>query len=423
MPLHLLHHKSYHVYNAANIERVRRDEAAADAAAAAEQARADAAAAEHRLATLRARADGAVEPLAAPPPGVLEITPETENARKPSRGLTAADRRLNATGLTDAKGHINLFPPPEKAAAAKNAEHEAERKAREDSFAAQYTMALGKPAEELRPWYSTLDGVGEKEKRREERGKREEWRKKREEGRKEWADPLVALKRGVGGLKEAEKGREEWRRRREREVGTGEREERRSCSPDGLDHYGRDRRQREVGERRSCSPDGRDEDGRRKRRKEEREHRRRGSDEREHRHRDPDSRARRSRHRSPKSDDDDHKTSTHSHSHSHSPNHDRNSSEPRSKRRSRHRSPKTNDEDDDHNHKSKHRSHTTSMHPSSKPDPALAQLRAERDAREARERQRAAELLRTEKEAETPGWVAAQGGRYSSQFGVGKVRR
>jgi len=34
MPLHLLHHKSYHIYNAANIARVRADEANADATAA-----------------------------------------------------------------------------------------------------------------------------------------------------------------------------------------------------------------------------------------------------------------------------------------------------------------------------------------------------------------------------------------------------
>jgi len=58
MPLHLAHHKSYHPYKRDNIERVKRDEEAAQLEEEAAQARTLAADSEARLALLRKRAKG-----------------------------------------------------------------------------------------------------------------------------------------------------------------------------------------------------------------------------------------------------------------------------------------------------------------------------------------------------------------------------
>jgi hypothetical protein len=202
MPLNLLQHKSYHVYSTKNIERVRQDEAAARAAEEAREQRMQEADAEHRISVLRARAEGRAPP---PPPREEEVATAVtggstggsskrrdrgdftvpEDSRQPDK-----PQRKTEPDLIGADGHINLFGAPPKVAE-KNAEHEAERKAREGPV----TNGLGRVGDERRPWYSTLDGEDEGKK------KKTEWEEKREEKRKDWGDPLAIVKRGVKGVR------------------------------------------------------------------------------------------------------------------------------------------------------------------------------------------------------------------------------
>jgi hypothetical protein len=344
MPLHLLHHKSYHVYNADNIARVRRDEAAAAAEATTAAEAAAAEAASHRLQLLRARAAGEAEPLPPPPP--LSPTPLSTNDEGPKgKGTkTEAQRKLDAainrTGLTDSDGHINLFPEPPPAVV-KNAEAEKERLERERKWEADtFHNALGRPCDELRPWYSTVPGSAEKE-----RGERET---KKDEKRKGWADPLKMVQVGVRQLREAEESRREWRRDREREVGAAAAAGDEAGFPGRGDSWDdtkrRGRHHRDHHRRRSASP---------------RQHDRESSGTRE---RSSGSRRSRSRRR-------------HRHHHHHR------------------------EKDDDDKRR-------------------LEKLRAERERREEHERRKAQELLRKDKERDTPGWKPVEGGRYSKQFGI-----
>ena len=58
MPLHLLHHKSWHVYNTANVDRVRRDQENARRKEEEEEMRMNQADQERRLQQLRGNAYG-----------------------------------------------------------------------------------------------------------------------------------------------------------------------------------------------------------------------------------------------------------------------------------------------------------------------------------------------------------------------------
>ncbi|KAF2083136.1 hypothetical protein K490DRAFT_60753, partial [Saccharata proteae CBS 121410] len=199
MPLKLLPHKSWNVYNTANIERVRRDEAAAQAAQEEEDRRQDARDAERRIAILRGERVSS-EPKAGSESGSQvaaqlqsriqkEDGPEIKgstrdhgddearrNARKRRRlaGEDDTDRDIRVARLeeeerraaaesshlqlrkkdnkgaadapiTDQAGHINLFPVDERAAMEKgkrrgNSEYEKEKERKERELEDQYTM-------------------------------------------------------------------------------------------------------------------------------------------------------------------------------------------------------------------------------------------------------------------------------------------
>lgn len=305
--------------------------------------------AEHRIRVLRARAEGTATPI---PIGNTEKQPTTIAERFVAPGGSSqigeneaaivrrptppppVKRRKASPVLTGADGHINLFAdlenPKRQNKVEKNAEHEAEKKTKDEKLEAQYTMGLGKPAEELKPWYSTLDMVGEI------KGRRKTDREIRKDDRsKDWRDPLLAIRRGVRGVKEAEEAREEWKRTKELEVG----------GPVGLAalNPGRSRSLSEIGHLRHS---------------------------RKHRHESP--------------------TETTAHRHR------------RRYRISRSRSPRRG---------------------RSPQSDSMGKLREERDEREKTERRKAEVMLSKEKEYRLPGWEAAGGGRYSSQFGIGEVRR
>lgn len=108
--------------------------------------------------------------------------------------------------LTDESGHINLFSQKtgqKLSAGDKNPEYEKEKAEKEAKIAEQYNMALGRPAQELRPWYITVDKVGEKQGKKTE--KQIGIEKRRDEKFKDLNDPMSVMKMGVKQLKEIEK--------------------------------------------------------------------------------------------------------------------------------------------------------------------------------------------------------------------------
>jgi len=362
MPLHLLHHKSYHVYNAANIARVRADEANAAATAALAASAAQSSAASERLELLRARAAG-------------EEGEEGEEGQRWAAKTPAQrklDGRVDREGIVGADGHINLFPAPKGAAAAvRNEEAEREKKAKEAKWEADtFRNALGKPCNELQPWYSTLpgDGIGETEtgsRKREETGsrKREEAGRGRGGGErwKDWDDPLKSVNSGVRQLRDAERERAEWRKSRELDVGGATT----TTTTVEMAAEGLRRRESDCHSRRRS---------------------RSSSPKRDHRH-GSSGKILRSRFRSHLRRSG---SCEHRHRHRHH-NGDRGA-----------RRPTTDNNDNGDNDA----------------DDRIAGLRREREEREERERQKTQLLLEREKERTTPGWKPVSGRRYSRQFGI-----
>ncbi|KAL1627288.1 60S ribosomal protein L19B [Neofusicoccum ribis] len=175
MPLHLLGKKSWNVYNPANIERVRRDEAAAQVREEEAERRMDEYDAARRLAILRG------ERPPSPPPDLLDEgqQPRRDGAnRGPKRRRIAGEddtdrdirlaretaeqgreqqeqlikfsenKEANDAPLINREGHIDLFPVDHKAMrkAEKNAEREAEEARKRQEFEDQYTMRLSNAA-------------------------------------------------------------------------------------------------------------------------------------------------------------------------------------------------------------------------------------------------------------------------------------
>lgn len=195
-PHSILHHKSFHVYNRDNIERVKRDERIAELEAQSSSQRSLAADSEARIALLRDRARD--EKAKSKKRGVSEG--EKALARQlEGKGKEREDEDVRATiirpdkrpsGDDDdeaarpprpedtitSKGHVNFWANQESAAlvpstssSAQNASYLRDKKRAEDKWDEQITMYLGKPAKELRPWYSDKElKSGEERKRTDE---------------------------------------------------------------------------------------------------------------------------------------------------------------------------------------------------------------------------------------------------------------
>ncbi|KAJ9621575.1 hypothetical protein H2203_007062 [Taxawa tesnikishii (nom. ined.)] len=227
MPLHLLGKKSWNVYNKDNIERVRRDEAAATAREEAEEQRMQEIDAARRTAILR----GEVPPPL--PEEAADTSPKRERSgRYDGRGRDRKRRRLRGeddtardiryaredaeageqarTTLTthstsdapllDHTGHINLFPAPDEREirkAERNAEADAEiakkRKEYEDNYTVRFSDAAG-----YKRGCKILDVWGNEDPRR----------KEREQMRTSANDPIAFMQRAQAQLKQAEKDRE-----------------------------------------------------------------------------------------------------------------------------------------------------------------------------------------------------------------------
>lgn len=335
MPLHLLGKKSWNVYNADNIARVRRDEAAAKAAEEEEERRMQEVDAQRRLAILRGESPPPIEDERDTEPEKTEGAPGTARSRFPGQGrkrkrpgeddtefeLRLAQERSNATyavvessrkpassaPIVDSAGHIDLFGDERaRAHAERNEEAEAEKKKKEKEYEDQYTMRFSNAAGKdgiSKPWYSQREGVAPDASSKDVWGNNDPDRKTRDTQRINSNDPLAMMKKGASQIRDLKKERMRIQAERDEELRQLRKEEHRDRR--GHRHRGREGREgrNNSDSRRRDSSRGRHKDRdseRRERHDDHRERRRHKEEERRRRHGDSRSRSpdrRRHRHR------------------------------------------------------------------------------------------------------------------------------
>jgi hypothetical protein len=245
MPLHLLHHKSWHVYNTANVEKVERDKENARRKEEEEEMRMNQADQERRLQQLRGNAYG------------------TDYKPSPSPSSPVSRPSNTIPGLKKAANkHVNFFEDLEKVPKVEgNKEREIEIAAEKKKWEDLVTSKLVNATKDHKPWYSQLDRVSglEKEKSEVER----ELKEKKEIKWKEEADPLKRMEGFLKRKREIEEGEKRKLERMERELTERERRER-GRTPE---RYSRDdrsgerkhrRRHRKRSRSRSRSPSSKD---------------------------------------------------------------------------------------------------------------------------------------------------------------------
>ncbi|KFH42365.1 hypothetical protein ACRE_069010 [Hapsidospora chrysogenum ATCC 11550] len=263
MPLHLLGKKSWNVYNADNIARVRRDEAAAKAAEEAEEQRMQEVDAQRRMAILRGEAPPPPtpdEPAASEEvrgsPGTRDTYPGGSGMRKRRKRageddtefeMRLASERLEPTTttslgvearrptssapLTDKAGHIDLFGDERaRAQTEKNEEAEKEKKKKQRELEDQYTMrfsnAAGKGGMD-KAWYSKPDALDVAERpMKDVWGNEDPRRKERDVQRLVASDPLAMMKKGASKVRELKEERRRIQEERDEELRQLRREQR-----------------------------------------------------------------------------------------------------------------------------------------------------------------------------------------------------
>ncbi|MCJ1390374.1 hypothetical protein MMC18_003233 [Xylographa bjoerkii] len=270
MPLHLLGKKSWNVYNTANIEKVRADEAAATAREAAEEQRMQEVDAERRIQVLRGLQ---LTPLTSAPEHTHTSTERIEGAErtggpgrdrkrrridgendterdiryaKESQSLASTDEsrhlkrhKPSNAPLTDRAGHINLFPAEgPRRGGPKNPEAEAEAATKKKEYEDQYTMRFSnaagfKQSISEKPWYHSGLGLEKEEEEEIESVGKDVWgnedprRKERQKMRVVADDPLAAIQKGVKDLRQVERQKRVWIEEQKREIKAIEKAERR----------------------------------------------------------------------------------------------------------------------------------------------------------------------------------------------------
>ncbi|KAI9158606.1 hypothetical protein HJFPF1_06604 [Paramyrothecium foliicola] len=255
MPLHLLGKKSWNVYNADNVARVRRDEAAAKAAEEAEEQRMQEVDAQRRLAILRgevppplpeAEEHQAVTSRDAPGipaaigrkkrkrPGEDDTDFELRIARERNElsvaPLEPTKKITSSAPIVDATGHIDLFGDErERAHAQKNEEAEKEARKKKKEFEDQYTMRFSNAAGRdgiQKPWYSEADLAANEPITKDVWGRNDPNRKDRASQRMAADDPLAMMKKGATKVRELKHERTKFQEEREAELKQLRREER-----------------------------------------------------------------------------------------------------------------------------------------------------------------------------------------------------
>ncbi|KAL9630989.1 MAG: hypothetical protein Q9204_004446 [Flavoplaca sp. TL-2023a] len=253
MPLHLLGKKSWNVYNQDNIEKVKRDEAAAAAREAAEEQRMQEVDAERRIQLLRGIQSNTTTkepPATDQAPQHQDISHRRERKRRKLAGEDDTDRDLRfakedqATAaprkdlqliskkssdapLMDRRGHIDLFPMDgSRHHAPKNAEVEAEKAKKKKEYEDQYTMRFSNAAgfkQSIgdKPWYQSCVEITEDSHEipsKDVWGNEDPRRKEREKMRVAADDPMASMQKGVSQLRQVERERKQWLQEKQRET-------------------------------------------------------------------------------------------------------------------------------------------------------------------------------------------------------------
>lgn len=249
---HLLGKKSWNVYNQENIDRVKRDEAAAAAREAAEEQRMQEVDAERRIQLLRGLKPEPAAALAIESPAKHDdVSHKRERKRRRIVGEDDTDRDIrfaredqavappktefqlkskksSDAPLLDHRGHIDLFPMDgSKRHAPKNPEVEAEKAKKKKELEDQYTMRFSNAAgfkQSIRekPWYH--QSIGKDPDELNEPPSKDVWgnedprRRERESMRVAADDPMAAMQRGVSQLRQVEKEKKQWQQERDRET-------------------------------------------------------------------------------------------------------------------------------------------------------------------------------------------------------------
>ncbi|KAK2004295.1 hypothetical protein LX36DRAFT_457125 [Colletotrichum falcatum] len=311
MPLHLLGKKSWNVYNADNIARVRRDEAAAKAKEEAEEQRMQEVDAERRLAILRGEEPPSLPPTETPEdearPRGRDTVPVGRERKKRKRAgeddtdfeLRVAKERgavvqaanetlrksMSSAPIVDDAGHIDLFGEERKQGRhLKNEEAEKEASKKKKDLEDQYTMRFSNAAGRdglVGPWYASSGAISELEPPSKDAwGNEDPGRKKRDAERIISNDPLAMMKMGASRVREVKKERQKFEAERLRELEQLRREEKRK------ERHERRRREQKKAEDRSGRDRSREED------RDEERHRSRKEDDRHHRSSRDDERSR-----------------------------------------------------------------------------------------------------------------------------------
>ncbi|KAL8759760.1 MAG: hypothetical protein Q9199_000536 [Rusavskia elegans] len=253
MPLHLLGKKSWNVYNQDNIEKVKRDEAAAAAREAAEEQRMQEVDAERRIQVLRGVQNNQAteEPLAIEQaPHHDDIPHKRERKRRklageddtdrdlrfakedqatavPKKDLQLISKKSSDAPLMDRRGHIDLFPMDgSRHHAPKNAEVEAEKAKKKKEYEDQYTMRFSNAAgfkQSIgdKPWYQSSAGTTENPNKAPPKdvwGNEDPRRRERERMKVAADDPMASIQKGVSQLRQVERERKQWLQERQRET-------------------------------------------------------------------------------------------------------------------------------------------------------------------------------------------------------------
>jgi len=266
MPLHLLHHKSWHVYNKDNVERVQRDKEKARLKEEAEEQRMNEIDQERRLAQLRGNAYG----IPVPEETATFTTKAPSKRGSDKRGSEDKGSEDGAVGRrveVESQKHFNLFEDVEREAkkggitkeGEGNPEREKEVEREKKKWEDLVTSKLINSAKEHNPWYSTRDLRSGAEKQKSEVEK--EVREQKEMKMKSEADPLKAMEKFLERKRVVEEREERRREKMERELTERERRRGRGRTPefDGREHGKRRRDDDGVtdsGKERSRSPRG-----------------------------------------------------------------------------------------------------------------------------------------------------------------------
>jgi hypothetical protein len=243
---HLLGKKSWNVYNQDNIQKVKRDEAAAKAIEEAEEQRMQEIDAERRIQVLRGeiptplpdieeKDDGTSESRSYRPARAHKIRKkagenDTDFEMRIAHEQTSANserqivlRKTNDAPLTDQSGHIDLFPQEHSnKRVEKNPEAEKEAAKKKKEYEDQYTMrfsnAAGFKQSLEKPWYSKTDATEVEQPAKDNWGNDGPRRKERQASRIISNDPLALMRQGAAKVRQVEKEKKRWREEKDREL-------------------------------------------------------------------------------------------------------------------------------------------------------------------------------------------------------------